>query len=598
MAELSSLRNALLPDNVQSARFITTHGPDLNQVSGTVYVGIHPGEEQRVLWFKIEERIYPTVYTLWRNPAIIPLLLTPGIVVQKLQGGADLMTPGLANRPPFPTKAKKDAVVAIASLDSPSVPVCVGRCEIDVSALGDVVGTKGHAVQTMHWAGDELWAYSTSGKSGQSQPEHIDGWLSEHVEEDIAGQTADMILDDQVEGGVALDDAIITIPDNNDEADEPSPPVEVVQLTTSEVDDAFRQAFLYGIHHHMTTNPEDPNYGLEYPISQSAVMATLVQPFLPTHTPALASQLQIKKTSFKNLRKFIKTLDKEKLVRSKERDGNETTIVDVDFNDHAIASFKPYRLPRKHPASAKPNTTDLDTKPTGADPSIGQTIDRKELYKPPTRLLPLFTTTSATAPPSFYTSPDIKALLTSYIDTEALAAPTNKRIITLNPVLATVLDGSSPLDSQVLAKGSLPRDVLFDRLIAACAPFHLITSSSSSSSLSDSSTMPSTIQKPKPGPPSPLLITLETRAGSKTCTRISGLEPYSISPSLLAEELRRVCAGSASVELIQGCSPRDPRYEVVVQGPQREIVGKSLERRGVKVKWVEVVDKIKKGKKR
>lgn len=59
-AELSALRNALLPDNVQSARFTTTHGPDLKQVSGTVYVGVHQGQEQRVLWFKIEDRLYPT----------------------------------------------------------------------------------------------------------------------------------------------------------------------------------------------------------------------------------------------------------------------------------------------------------------------------------------------------------------------------------------------------------------------------------------------------------------------------------------------------------------------------------------------------------
>ena len=58
--ELSSLRNALLPDNVQSARFTTTHGPDLKQISGTVYVGTHPGDDQRVLWFKVEDRLYPT----------------------------------------------------------------------------------------------------------------------------------------------------------------------------------------------------------------------------------------------------------------------------------------------------------------------------------------------------------------------------------------------------------------------------------------------------------------------------------------------------------------------------------------------------------
>ena len=58
--EQTSLRNSLLPDNIQSARFTTTHGPDLKQVSGTVYVGSHPGEDQRVLWFKIDEQMYPS----------------------------------------------------------------------------------------------------------------------------------------------------------------------------------------------------------------------------------------------------------------------------------------------------------------------------------------------------------------------------------------------------------------------------------------------------------------------------------------------------------------------------------------------------------
>jgi len=58
--EHTNLRNSLLPDNIQSARFTTTHGPDLKQVSGTVYVGNQPGEDQRVLWFKIEEQMYPS----------------------------------------------------------------------------------------------------------------------------------------------------------------------------------------------------------------------------------------------------------------------------------------------------------------------------------------------------------------------------------------------------------------------------------------------------------------------------------------------------------------------------------------------------------
>jgi len=59
---LTALRKSLLPENALSARFTTTAGPDLKQVSGTVYVGSHEGtaDEQRVLWAKVGEKMYPT----------------------------------------------------------------------------------------------------------------------------------------------------------------------------------------------------------------------------------------------------------------------------------------------------------------------------------------------------------------------------------------------------------------------------------------------------------------------------------------------------------------------------------------------------------
>ena len=57
---LGAVRNSLLPENSLSARFTTTAGPSLSPVSGVVYVGAHPGEDQRVLWLKIEERLIPT----------------------------------------------------------------------------------------------------------------------------------------------------------------------------------------------------------------------------------------------------------------------------------------------------------------------------------------------------------------------------------------------------------------------------------------------------------------------------------------------------------------------------------------------------------
>ncbi|KAL2349643.1 hypothetical protein BJ546DRAFT_696788 [Cryomyces antarcticus] len=385
-AKHTELRNSLLPDNAQSARFTTTHGPDLKKVSGTVYVGSHAGEEQRVLWVKIEERMYPTVYTLWHNPGILPLLHTHPPVVQKLQGGADLMTPGLAGRPPFPLKAKKGSITAIASTESPSVPVVVGVCEIDVSALQQVQGAKGHAVHTIHWCGDELWAWSSSGKPGGAAPERLDGW-DEHTEEDeMAEQTEKMDLENgEEDGGVALggdEPAVqktserIDYVEGEDAPTQSEADADEREMTTNEIDEAFRKAFFYGVHHHVIANKDLPTHGLQFPLSQSFVMSNLVQPFLPAFTPSQSNSLQIKKTSWKNIKKFLKSLDKEKVLRCKDRDGNEVVVQDIDFTDRAVVDFVPYRLPKKETAAGTSVGRGGKATTTGdeSDESIGQTL--------------------------------------------------------------------------------------------------------------------------------------------------------------------------------------------------------------------------------
>lgn len=97
--------------------------------------------------------------------------------------------------------------MAIASLDSPSVPKAVGSCLIDIASLRTTQGAKGHAVETMHWAGDELWSFSTTNKPGKPPPTELEGWL-EHEDADqmasVTKGTNDLDLDDEEEGGVDL----------------------------------------------------------------------------------------------------------------------------------------------------------------------------------------------------------------------------------------------------------------------------------------------------------------------------------------------------------------------------------------------------------
>lgn len=115
------------------------------------------------------------------------------------------MTPGLQRGPPFPKRATKGAIVAIASLEAPTVPMAVGTCEIDVSSLQKVQGMKGHAVQTFHWAGDELWSWSSAGKPGAEPPDLLQGWDEEVVgDAALASKTAALDLHDDQDGGVEL----------------------------------------------------------------------------------------------------------------------------------------------------------------------------------------------------------------------------------------------------------------------------------------------------------------------------------------------------------------------------------------------------------
>lgn len=127
------------------------------------------------------------------------------------------MTPGLARGPPFPPKATKDSIVAIASLEKPSVPMVVGVCMIDIASLQKVQGAKGHAVRGEHWDGDEIWAWNQSGKPGENAPGHIDGWDVDDAEQQEQGVDDLPVEDpeDEAEGGVSLDNGAIRQPTNS-----------------------------------------------------------------------------------------------------------------------------------------------------------------------------------------------------------------------------------------------------------------------------------------------------------------------------------------------------------------------------------------------
>lgn len=582
---VTSIRTSLLPENSLSARFTTHAGSEAKLVSGTVYVGAHPGSDERILWIQIgpsEQRLYPTVYTLWHNPGLVPLLHTQDFVVDKLKSGADLMTPGLAGGPPFPSQANKDAIVAVASTESPTVPRFVGICAIDISQLGSVQGTKGHAVNGLHWEGDEIWAWSSTGTGGKPAPTDVEGWGIENVQDGMKKMALEEDdQDGQEDGGAPLD--------GGSSEQELGDPIERKEPTTSEIDRAFHDAFLYAMYNaKQKGNP--PTYGIEFPIQPSFLISQLIQPHLPIFTPNHTPFYVIKKTGWKTTKKFIKHLDKELLVKSKDRDRNETIILDVDFDDDQIATFTPYRLPKAKTDSGGGSGTDKATANSASnDPSIGQSLSLLQLYRGSSKVVPDLLPSKA----EYYTVSQISSFLQTYIQDhpDLTQSTSSSRFVKLDPFLANnVFDGShGAADSNVLAAGEITRDALQRRVLEdshLCTP-HWVLLKGQKWDPSNSH-----LPKPKSGSPPKVSVVIEKRTGTKTVSKVGNVELFGINPEIIASELQKKCASSTSVGQLVGGKPG--MLEVLVQGDQRAIIEKELGRRGVDRRWIEVTDKTKK----
>ena len=509
------------------------------------------------------------------------------------------MTPGLARGPPFPEKAKKGSVVAVAGLEKESVPVWVGVCEIDVSDLGEVHGTKGRAVKGVHWAGDELWTWHPGGLGGRAASAKIEGWIDEKAESAVADGVEELKLDkedddeDELDdgGGVSLevnagaeqDGQTESAPTKENLLDEPS---------TREIDQAFLNAFLYSICN-AKKHGTPPQYGIKFPIQPGILISSMIQPYMPIYHDSQAQHYSMKKTSWKNTKKFIKHLDKVKLVKSKERSGHETVILDIDFEDQQVLDFIPYPLPKaKEPGNGDPGgPTGGQSASSSADPSLGQSLSIQPLLRPSAKLVPNLLPSKT----DFYTPAEVSAFLKKYIESDSslTTGTSSPRFIKLDPFLSNNVLGSNPdpADTKALAASEIARDVLLKRIVedsTLCAPFWVLLRGEQEWSSSGSSSLP----KPKPNPQPRVLVTIEKRTGTKVGTKVSGLEPFGISPDVLAGELQKKCAGSTSVGQLVGGKPG--MMEVLVQGDHRGVVENEVKRRGVLKGWIEVVDKVKK----
>ncbi|KAF3310049.1 hypothetical protein TWF173_010161 [Orbilia oligospora] len=591
---VTALRNALLPESTVAAKFTTTLGPQLSPVNGIIYSGVHHDStiltdgKTRPLWVKSDEGWFPSVYTCWEavKYEVLPVVYTHDAVMEKVYGGADLMMPGVfgVRRPGGDGGVKAGEIVGVADYKKENVVLAVGVAETDIESGGGR-GGKGKAVRVLHWVGDELWGL---GGSGVNPPEILE--VATTTAADVAGEVEGQ------DGGVSLEGLSIeeeVVGESSKSAekrvekeesdDEPAFP----DMTTNEIDSAFRDALIYSLHA-ILNSPErvsNAHHSLNFPLPSSYVLANLIIPKLPnTQNP----NYSIQKTSWKKVQKMLKQMDKEDLLKIKER-GGDVFVYAVNWDSPRLANFTPYPI-----VTPKPKKKPVDESAAGPSSSSSSgsstAIKVVELYKPPAKLNILYEAAGVSSK-AFYTSSQVRDTLYKYFTSptpsdplETLVSSTNARMVTLNPLLSNLLLDDTK-DARLLHSGSATRDLLAERFLRLHQQYYTIISPSGEGS------------KPKSGQPPKITITLESRQGKKVVTRIKGLEVFGVDVGKFMDELKSVAASSVTKGPIEGGGKAaEGLVEVMVQGDKSAEVDKLLVKAGIRKADVVVDNKLKKKK--
>lgn len=517
----------------------------------------------------------PTVFTLWKVPFLLPRIATWKPVLGKLMGGADLMLPGTV--PPFPENARKGSLVAVVDAENPTVPLGVGQCILPLFEIDVVRGRTGKAVLMDTVVEDEIFhlgkheviiptdlteqleiPYEEAAVEGAESAETADTATeateaettesapSEPTDVPIAVKIEEEDPNDRFsrEGTPGPEDLTSQL----EKTSISEPPFEPeTSLTTEDIDHAFKRALIQSLHK-ISKSP------IDLPIPSSTFMSEYVLNNLPIYHP----NVNIKKTSWKKASKFLKVMEKEKLMKVKEKGGDVSIISLAGSDNETVARHELFKVAKK-PAEKK----DTEESPSGT------TLTVTQFWKPKSAAGDFF---KAMGQPmsAYYQGSELTKMLQEYIAKEKIADPKKPKNVVLDYTLRGSLGGTSQLTS-------VPRANLTQMLQLNCQPFHTVTKDGED---------PTSVSLQKGLPPS-ITVTQEKRNRNKMATVITGLEHFRIDLYSLADDLKIACAGSATISPVKEGSTE---MEVMVQGPQYDSVVNLLVKRGVKPQWIQKKD--------
>ncbi|KAM4572037.1 eukaryotic translation initiation factor 2D [Fundulus diaphanus] len=571
-----------------SAAFPSLSAADLSELApnkeeiNVVRIYAHKGESvtlyvlhKNPLFFELEKRLYPTVYVLWRYPALLPVFRTWAPVLQKLIGGADLMLPGVVMPSCGLPDVKQGSCCAVAIVNN-RAPVAVGKA---ASSSAEMLssGMKGRGVCVLHTYMDYLWAFGDKSNppplpDDDDEVEDANGEKCEvGQEEEYREDDVGKCVEEQQSSGETItgqvvvccgfeelsltekeEDKVDSSNGNGEENhDEPKTPQE-------EMDALLLQCFLHALKRKV----------------KKADLPLLTSTFLRNHMFTCCpsgKQLDIKKSSYKKLSKFLQVMQQQhNLVQVKELSKGVESIVEVDWKNPQLRSFS---------VPEEAGVEEAVVQSGGEGEAQYQPPEITTLYSVSARLEPLFLEANKRKGTTMHPA-EVRSIITEYVKRNELVNENNKNYVNINPTLCDCLLEKSEYQEVE----SLKWDDLFSRTLERMQACYQVM-------------FPGQAPIVKKGHIEPIDITVASRGSNKKVTLIKNLEVYGLDPAVVASALQHRVQASSVLQLLPGAKDR---VQVQIQGNQVHQAGNLLlDHYQIPRKYIQGLDKApKSGKKK
>jgi len=500
--------------------------------------------------FEREGLLIPTVYTLWEFPDIVALSFeTVPDVFDKLANGANLLMAGVIPSQE-PLQYEKNTVCSVY-IRGNRAAIAVG---VTTFSSQDILydGVQGKRVSILHVFHDHLWSAGEKLKLP-----FIDKFTSvmitpaANVVNEVNGEI--LVVDEEVKGqqlatngaAAAAGDKIenndtqdVINNENEDSDNEEKSPQEIMDEL---LHNCFCQALL---------NAKK----VDLPILVSTFTAQYLYPTCPE-----GFKIDIKKSSYKKMSKFLSEMQSNKVIMLKELSKGVESITFMSYENETLREYK-----RSSFASTMKDLKELKLKEEKLEEEENkQGITVTDLYAVSAKTYPFFQIYNLSKNTTMV-STDIRKCLTSYVKEQNLIDTRNKKLVRLDPLLTDMLCKKNNYDE------TLSWDQLMSRLVDAMNICHQLT-------------VPG--EKPiiRKGKMSPVEIAIEKRMGNKKVTVIKNLDGFGIDLKEFSQSLQHAAASSTS--LIEAPGKNNVQY-VQVQGMQNKHIKVLLEKYKIPQKYI------------